>query len=338
MDGARRQPAPDLISDLEENAPRYAFFRAVEILLAHKGYEIEERALHRQEAEGIRFRVDPGLGFPAADLVSVRETGTSEAPVHELTVNFLGLHGTSAPLPAYMLETAAWSVGEEGVQQTFNDFFSNRLIWLFYLVWRKYRYHIRYRPGATDQFSDWMFSLIGIGSQELRGTAGIPWAKLLTYLGVLAARTRSAEMISGVIAHAFALPSVRIRELELRQVEIPEDQRVRVGVMNASLGHDMVIGDRVRDVAGKFTVVLQNLDFQRFRDFLPSGKDYGRLRELVEFLLKDQFAYDLELHLTTRETPKFVLGDPKKGLLGWTTFIGETPPSGPEPIVLQARA
>ncbi|OSQ42978.1 type VI secretion system baseplate subunit TssG [Thalassospira sp. MCCC 1A01428] len=338
MDGPYRQPAPHMIDDLKANPQRYSFFRAVEILLKASGQQVEERALQTQRVEDLIFRVAPGLGFPASDVVSLRPVDEDgDCRELEMTVSFLGLHGPSSPLPSHMLETAAWSEGEEGVQQAFNDFFSNRLVWLFYLIWRKYRYYVRYHAGASDQFSDWMFSLIGIGGDESRGKADVPWAKLLTYLGVVAGRVRSAEMVSGVIAHAFSLPDVSIRQLELRKVEIPQDQRARMGATNMSLGQDFVIGRFVEDRAGKFTVVLKNLTFERFRDFLPSGKDFARLKELVEFLLKDQLAYDVELNLQRNEVPAFKLGCPRTASLGWTTFIGNTQREGLKPVVLQAR-
>ena len=230
MARAYRQPAPDLIADLVENGQDFAFFRAVSLALQATGQTVEERALQVQRPERLRFSVDPGLGFPAGDVLGVDSAGEGDERAFEIVVNFLGLHGSSSPLPSHFLETAAWSRGEEGVQQKFNDFFSDRLIWLLFLIWRKYRYDIRYRAGASDQFSDWMFALIGIAEPETRGSAHVPWAKLLTYLGVIAARTRSAEMIAGVIAHAFSLPPVTIRECQWRKVLIPEDQRAHAGV------------------------------------------------------------------------------------------------------------
>lgn len=346
MDGTSRQPTPDLTADLFAHPEMYSFFRAVELLLKEHNFEVEERALHAQMVDGLRFSVAPNLGFPKSDVDKVTRDIFDPDGITDVTVTFLGLHGSSSPLPSHLLEQAAWSEGEESVLRNFNDFFSHRLIWLFYLIWRKYRYFIRYKPEASDLFSEWMFSLIGIGGEESRGAAGIPWAKLLTYLGVLAARTRSAEMISGVLAHAFALKKVTIRQMERRRVEIPEDQRNGLGMLNSTLGQDFTIGSWVQDIQGKFTIVLHELSFERFRDFLPSGEDFGRMRELVEFLLKDQFAYDFELRLIAEEAPSFELISPRDGQdidegrkarLGWTTFIGTPPEAGPDPIILQAR-
>lgn len=341
MDGTHRQPAPDLRARLAAEGHDYAFFQAVDLLLRESGADVEERALFRQISDDLIFRVAADLGFPASDVVSVApvrlEDGTEAGPL-EMTVSFLGLHGTSSPLPSHMLESAVWSAGEEGVQIAFNDFFSNRLIWLFYLIWRKYRYDVRYRPGASDQFSAWMFSLIGIGFPQMRGQADIPWARLLTYLGAVAGRVRSPEMVAGVIAHAFGLRDVALREFDLRVVTIPEDQRARVGQANVRLGQDMVIGSTVRDRRGKFRIVLSGLSFERFRDFLPSGKDFPRLKELVAFLLKDRLAWDLELTLERNEVPALELGVPRRASLGWTTFIGNTETEGLKPVVMRAQA
>ena len=339
MDGTYRQSTSDLVSTLQSGLQEFNFFKLVEILIQEQAFEIEERELFEQTIKSAIFRVNPSLGFPSGDIESIERIANIYGEEStEITVNFLGLHGASSPLPAHMLEASLWSKNEEGVQQAFNDFFSNRLIWLFYLIWRKYRYHVRYRPGATDQFSDWMFALIGIKGKETRGKAGIPWAKLLTYLGVVAARTRSAEMIKGVLAHAFALKNVSIREFEERIVEIPMDQRAVANRANMTLGSDMVIGRYVRDRASKFTIVICDLSFQRFRDFLPSGAEFPRLKELVEFLLKDQMAYDLELHLSRTEVPDFVLGKKTFADLGWTTFIGGDNKQQMKPVLLQVRA
>lgn len=334
MESTYRQSTLGLNEDLAQHGAQYSFFQLMQVLLTQSGQEIEERALHPQKPEGILFRVDPSLGFPRSDVLDV--DGNADEG-YEVLVSFLGLHGASSPLPDHFLEAGAWSSGEQSVQRDFNDFFSNRLIWLFFLIWRKYRYYVRFKPEADDQFSDWMFSLIGIGSKETRGTADVPWAKLLTYLGVLAARTRSPGLVSGVIAHAFNLPSVIIREWEERYVDIPEDQLYRSGVVNTQLGHNMTIGSRVRDISGKFTIVIKGLSFARFQDFLPNRPDNRRLRELVEFLLKDQLAYDIELHMIREDVPQFKLGAAQVSDLGWTTFTGDAVRAGQKPIVLPGR-
>lgn len=339
MDTAHRQPAPHLISDLYANAAHYSFYRAVALLLRKTNYNIDEQILRPGGPSLLKFLSNPRLGFAKSDIETIEQIGIKNGqPTYGMTVNFLGFSGGSSPFPDYLLEGAAWSRLEEGVQKNLYDFFSNRLVWLFYLILRKYRYDARYIDGASDQFSGWMFSLIGIGDPKSRGETNLPWARLLTYLGVIAARARSAESVSGVVAHAFGLSKVRIQELEQRIVSIPEDQLSRLGQANCRLGEDMTIGSRVKDYASKFTIILEDLDYRQFRNFLPTGRCYAQLRELIEFLLKDQLAFDVNLVLKQGETPPFILGDSKSGNIGWSTFIGNNVGATDQSVNLQVRA
>lgn len=340
MDGTHRNAAPDLVLDLFEHPEKYSFFRAVSILLDHFDEAVEEEAMREQSTKNLLFRVDPSLGFPSSDVVAVAPSGDPAFDRTSLMVTFLGLNGVSSPLPLHMAEAANWSKNEEGVLQAFHDFFSNRLIWLFYLAWRKYRYHERFRSGASDQFSEWMFCLIGIGGEKTRASADLPWSKMLTYLGIVAAQTRASQTISGVISHAFNLKKVTIRQFEWRSVDIPPDQQVSLGARNSQLGSTFSIGSKIQDRMSKFTVVLHDLTFERFCEFLPAGAEHNRLKELIEFLLKDQLAYDIELLVRPKEVPKFKLGAENYSNLGWTTFIragGVEKPAALNSVVLVGR-
>lgn len=63
----------------------------------------------------------------------------------------MGLHGTDSPLPTYYLEQVAYEHAQGiGVRPAFFDFFNHYLLSLLHRIWRKYRYYIRFQPGATD--------------------------------------------------------------------------------------------------------------------------------------------------------------------------------------------
>lgn len=98
-----------------------------------------------------------------------------------------------------------------------------------------------------------------------------------------------------IIAHCFDLEDVSIRQWELRQVAIPKEQKMTLGRANVALGVDSVIGESVQDRCGKFVICIGSLSQERFKDFLPSGQEYQPLITLVEFVLREQMAFDLEL-------------------------------------------
>ena len=97
----------------------------------------------------------------------------------------------------------------------------------------------------------------------------------------MAGRSRSPEVVSGIVGHCFDLDDVSIEQWVLRKVAIGVDQQTRLGQSNATLGNDTFVGSQVRDRSGKFILRIRNLSRQRFADFLPNGQDHQRLVKLV---------------------------------------------------------
>jgi len=112
---------------------------------------------------------------------------------------------------------------------------------------------------------------------------------------VLAGPSRSADVVAKIVGHCFDLTDVAIRQWVLRNVDIAPAQQTALGQANASLGQDTLVGAKVADRSGKFSLRLGNLCHQRFIDFLPNGDDYPRLIRLMEFVVREPLAWDLEL-------------------------------------------
>ena len=144
------------------------------------------------------------------------------------------------------------------------------MISLIHQVWRKYRYYLRFQPDALDPVSNQFFALVGLGDSHLRGETPINWCKMLSYAGTLASRSRSPQVVAGIIAHCFELKNVTIRQWEKRQVMIAQEQKCVLGKQNYQLGENTTIGDAVTDIGGKFTICIHQLSKSRFEDFLPS--------------------------------------------------------------------
>ncbi|MFO7529340.1 MAG: type VI secretion system baseplate subunit TssG [Marinobacter sp.] len=321
MDVAARSAAAD-VAGLEPvlgNARQYSFFQLVDLIHRHHGDDLE-RAIHDEPRQGrIRFSASAGLGFPGSDVVSVLSPEHEHAP-YQMEVSFLGLHGSQSPLPGYYLEDLAWEAGQNlGVRRHFLDFFNHRLVTLFHRAWRKYRYYIRFQPGASDGFSNLVFALTGLGDGRLRDVTPVNWSKMLAYAGLMAGRSRSPEVVNGIVAHCFDLDDVSIEQWVLRKVDIARDQQTSLGRANATLGEDTLVGSRIRDRSGKFIFRLRNLTRQRFSDFLPNGRDHQRLVKLVEFATREQLAYDLELQMRPRDMRPIQLGEDVR--LGWNSFM-----------------
>lgn len=302
---------------LPENVRSYNFYQLVELLQKVKGINPESEDWERQCR--LVFSANPSLGFSPSD-VSALDDRDDDRLV--MLTNFFGLSGAQSPLPGFITEQLA-TEDPGGFKQPFFDFFSNRLINLVYRVWRKYRYHIRFQPDAQDNFSAQLFALVGLGDPDLRGDTPINWCKMLAYAGTLAGRSRSPQVVAGIIAHCFDLPDVSIQQWVRRKVDIDPAQQMALGMQNAQLGVNTMAGETVMDCNGKFIIKIGQLSRERFSDFLPSGKEHQSLIKLVEFILREQMAYDLELTMAEDETPPMQLNSQSSVALGWTSFLGE---------------
>ncbi len=308
--------APEKLALLLEQARSYDFYQLVELL--------QRLADEDPESEGweascrLLFKANPSLGFAASDISKLE---LLEQGGFSLETTFLGLNGAQSPLPSFLLEQIA-TESETGLRRCFLDFFNNRLLALVYRIWRKYRYYIRYQDNASDGFSSQLFALVGLGDSDLRGETPINWGKILSYAGTLAGRSRSPQVVSGIVAHCFDLEDVSIRQWVPRIVDIPSHQRMALGLGNSVLGQSAIIGSKVKDCTGKFIIEIKGLTQQRFNDFLPSGKEYQPLCKLVEFILREQMAFDLALELKEEEVPSLTISRESTLSLGWSSFLG----------------
>ncbi|HFQ7573489.1 type VI secretion system baseplate subunit TssG [Pseudomonas aeruginosa] len=338
MADTQRHAAPDLNDRLLDEARGHNFFCLLERLHGLHGDDLESEEAYAAERQRIRLSNYAGMGFPASD-VSLAQRLDGDLP-HQYLVQatFFGMHGPDSPLPSYYLERLAYEAGQgEGIRPAFLDFFNHRLLTLLHQGWRKYRHYIRFRPGASDLLSQRLFALVGLKDDAIRGATPIAWSRLLSFAGAVVHRSRSPAMVAGLIAHCFDLPDVAIRDFELRYTDIAPDDRAQLGRRNGQLGESFRIGDSVRTRHCKFTIVITNLSETRFREFLPQGENFERLRMLVAYLLRDQTPCDLELGLRENEVPPFNLGQVTGSHLGWTSFLEQPELRRPPRVRLTVR-
>lgn len=225
-----------------------------------------------------------------------------------MTTTFMGLQGSQSPLPGYYLDHLAWkAVHEQSPVGDFLDMFSHRLTQFVWHIWRKYRYHISFRNGGVDAFSQRMYSLVGLGHRQLRDKLAINHSKMLAYSGILANPGRSPEIICGLVSHCFDLSEVTLQNWQRRKVDIEPDQQNSLGSYSLKNGEKLagrsvlgnfVLGTRVPDLSGKFQLSITSLTRKQFLSFLPSGENFLPLTMFVSFILRDQLAWDLHLGLT----------------------------------------
>ncbi|PSJ19220.1 type VI secretion system baseplate subunit TssG, partial [Halomonas sp. ND22Bw] len=77
------------------------------------------------------------------------------------------------------------------------------------------------QDGAADGLAAASFALVGLADDRLRGETPSNWSKMLAYAGRLAGRSRSPDVVAGIVGHCFDLGGGGVERGGARRVGIP---------------------------------------------------------------------------------------------------------------------
>jgi type VI secretion system protein ImpH len=335
-------------------AYRFDFFQAVRLLESMTREASAPAGPDRMEPVGgdrlpqqepVRFRALASHGFPAGAVSELRASRATAdlaaaATPPEMTVAMLGLTGPAGVLPQHYTTLLIDRIrSKDFTLRDFLDLFNHRSVSLFYRAWEKYRFTIAYErrrrlpPDAEEDLFTWcLYCLLGLGTGGLRRRAEFDDEVLLFYGGHFAHFPRSAVCLEMMLADYFELP-VQVGQFYGQWLYLRADDRSLLpsqacpAGQNCRLGADVVIGERVWNVEGKFRVRLGPLRYGEFRRFLPSGDALRPLVQMVRTYAGPTLDFDVQLVLMGGEVPWCRLGgegdDP--GRLGWNTWIRANP-------------
>jgi len=268
----------------------------------------------------VRYKANASLSFPSSDIQSIGLWQENDKEFADVTVNFMGLFGPASPLPAFFTERILHAEADDTSVRDFLDVFNHRVLDLLQRVWEKYRYYQCYDRG-NDDFSQWMFSLVGISHIELCEYGDLSWSRLMPYAGLIALKVTNVEKMTKVIEGYFGIENVEIDQCVQRDVKICADQLNQMGITNCGMGNDLVLGDSVLDRMGKFRLNLFDLTVEQFNQFLPGGTMNKSLRQLVKFLMTDQFDVEIRLQAKGRSHLHSSM-DGDNFMMGWNSCLG----------------
>jgi type VI secretion system protein ImpH len=277
--------------------------------------------------EAVRFSSRVGFDFPASEVHEVALPAVSGDPAR-MTVNVLGLAGALGPLPApfseLLLERLA---AKDPAFRDFLDIFNHRLVSLLHRAKKRVRPGLSWGRPDGEGFSRAAFALMGLGTEGTRGRMGVEDRALLQYTGLLARRGRSALGLEVMLADYFGV-GVRCRQLVGRWLVLDEEQRTAIGAAGhhnalSGLGTGAVLGARVWDQSAGFELTLGPLTLGQFLDFLPVGRGFRSLVQLVRFTVGEGLDFDVRLALDAPQVPPCRLGCGPR--LGWSSWLTTRP-------------
>jgi len=311
----------------------YSFFQAIRLIRLMLKHREERGVKDAASLEGrfLRIRPELSLGFPSADIASIKALPLEDGE-HRFVINstFLGLYGTSSPLPSFYTEDLLLEAGNDGsVTRDFIDIFNSSIYPIFIRALLKYNLFLQICEEKDTEYLKRLYCLMGMGDfVDLSPAEEAERRPLLRYAGIMSQRPRSALGLKTMLTDLLQGIEVKIRQCIPRMVPVPADQRNALGQTNATLGEDMYVGSEIADCMGKFRIILGPVPPERFSRCLPGGTVLKRATFLVDQYLNSPLEYDFEVLFDCSGLPSISLGESSGALLGMNSWLGSDSSDG----------
>lgn len=311
-----RRPAHGLRRKLLNEGHEFSFYQVMRLLKA-----LGDEDLHRRSPTHVRVRPELSLAFPAADIAKIEQNERDSGPAYTVTTTFLGLYGSSSPLPTFYTEDLLMEASEdESVTRDFLDILNQPLYDLLFKCWTKYRLFIEVVEEQSDNQIERLFCLLGLGCPEL--IRDLPEAyRLIRYLGIFTQHPRSAVGLKTILRDIIKGMPIELDPCLPRMAQIPEEQRCYLGISGSTLGVDTFIGKEILDRTGRFRLKIGPLTKEQFKELLPGGETHRMMVMVTDFYLATSLDYDMEVSLYVSEVRSTCLGASDWSRLGYDTWI-----------------
>ncbi len=311
----------DIKSDLLSNGRAFSFFQVMRLLRLLETTKSTVPGSDSPENGNIRVKPKLSLAFPSSDVDRVEEKVTKEGSSFNIIANFLGLYGVSSPLPTFYTEDIlSEALEDQTVSRDFIDIINHRIYELFFKCVTKYRQTFQVVEDGNNEHVQRLYSLVGLGEDKLR--ENIPASYCLPrYIGLFTQFPRSAMGLKTLIQDALGEIPVAVIPCIKRNVKIPADQRISLGVKNGALGTDCFLGDEIEDKSGKFRLRIGPMNKKNFLSCSPGNEGFKKFVFLTNLYMVEPLDYDIELIMEKDQKKTTCLGDTNWSSLGVNTWI-----------------
>ena len=261
----------------------------------------------------VRFRSKSRLGFPGREIDAVEYDPDDPTRPPTIRTAFLGLYGVDARMPSYFIDAIAQN--QEGAEPlaAFLDLFHHRIVTQYHRAWRKHHYPVGFERDGSDPVSTYLLSLAGLGlGAPVVGQAVGP-RRLLSMLGLVSQKTRTAEGLAGVLQHA--VPDAMITVEEFHPVWVDVDTAEPM-----PLGEHCVLGGGFFDCGNCVRVTVAPTMAPSVHALMPGGTVYEDIMHLLRFYLGHESQAVIGMSVAPALMPAPVL-DAAHTSLGYTSLL-----------------
>ncbi|MFO7875004.1 MAG: type VI secretion system baseplate subunit TssG [Desulfovermiculus sp.] len=320
MAGQTRRASPSIAQHLLDRPQAYAFVQVVRLLKLITG-QTSGQALQDFLAHTLRVRPDLSLGFPGTDVCGLEVLDNGDRKQYRITASFLGLYGSSSPLPSFYTEELLDEARDDfsGLRD-FLDILNNPFFIKLYRAWARNRLAVRIVEEEDPEALERAYCLIGLGHTSLREQCTESY-KILRYTGLHTQYPRSALGLQTMLTDRLGGIAVQITQCVPQKLSVPADQRLRLGQNCNTLGEETTLGSEVMDCMGKFRLNIGPLDAADFQRLLPGSALHAALIEHIAMFQVQPLDYDLSLTVHPEERPPATLGSEAWSRLGLDTWL-----------------
>ena len=276
----------------------------------------------------VRFRPDPGMGFPAGELKGIDTDVNHPQRPATVRTRLLGLYGVDSPLPTTFLDDIVQRREGHQALEAFLDIFNHRIFTQFYRIWRKYSYPAAFEKGGTDATSQCLLGLIGLGIPGTAKQIATPVSRFLALLSVMRLPTRNAEGIIALVTLLAPATQAKVTAHWPQRISLAQPASLST-LRPVSLSQGTPLGSVGHDANSQLLLSLFTHDPDEASGWLPGGQLHADLLVLLRVYLGWRCTAKLRLSLPVSSLPHPRLGRASVQL-GMTAVLGlgcETRPS-----------
>jgi len=312
MASENRQSSAAIEQALLDDASAFSFSK----VLSHLTHIVVGQGLDPSTQIQIRPSLSMKLTRSQVVAVNKRDDG-----IYEVITNFLGLYGASSPLPNFYTDDL---INLEQEDQTtarrFLDVIHQRVYQLFAQAQQKYNSISSVVERQQQEFSQLLHTITGSRDEQIQ--KAMPQSnQLLSFIGLLSSRQRSAQGLEALLSGFLPSVDVHIEQCVERTVSVPEKHRSKVGISSCQLGSNALLGDRLSDRHSKIIVHLGPLSQTDFDSLVNDKVQWQTLEGLIKAYLTMPMEVDIKISLISDAAKGVALGESKWCQLGYDTWL-----------------
>ena len=205
MDAKDREQTSEITQNLIAKSSSFSFVQATRLLLHQISINQQYDTGPKEVLEKyIRIRPELSLRFPGTDITKIEETG-DEPLKYLITATFLGLYGSSSPLPTFYTEDLIDEFNDEkSIKRDFIDIINYSIYPLFFKIWSKYRLFYKICEEKDETIINMLYCFLGLENKQSRDRI-YNIEKYFRYTGLTLQFPRSAEGLEAIISDGFNL-------------------------------------------------------------------------------------------------------------------------------------